>query len=113
MRKWILSTAALIAVSAPAAGWVWADTQPSQAAENTVVINETEFIPADITVSPGTTITWQNGGKYPHSAKAEDASFDSGYIAPGGQASVAFPNAGDFAYYCEPHPYKKGVVHVR
>ena len=113
MRKWIVSVVTLIAAMALAGGAVWSAILPSEAAEPSVEVNENEFVPAEITVAPGGTVTWRNTGKAPHSAKSDNGSFDSGYIVPGGEAQVTFPNPGDFTYHCEPHPWKKGVVHVR
>ena len=113
MRKWIVSIVAMTAALGVTAGAVWSGSLPSAAQENSVEVNEKEFLPAEITVAPGGTVVWRNVGKAPHSAKSDDGSFDTGYIVPGSQAEVTFANPGDFTYYCEPHPGKKGVVHVR
>jgi plastocyanin len=114
MRKWILSTAVLVAVLGPATGAVWIETQPSQAAESKVTVDDEKFAPADITVPAGTTITVQNiSQNAPHSAKAEDGSFDTGYIMPGATGQVTMSKAGEFKYFCEPHPWKKGTIKVQ
>ena len=114
MRKLILSIAALIAVAGPATALVWTDAEPSQAADGAVTVNDEKFEPADITVAPGTKVTFQNTSQNaPHSAKAEDGSFDTGYIMPGATGEVTMPNAGEFQYFCEPHPWKKGTIKVQ
>jgi plastocyanin len=114
MRKLILSIVALIAVLGPATGAVWIDTQPSQAAESKVTVDDEKFEPADITVPSGTTITVQNTSQNaPHSAKAQDGSFDTGYIMPGATGQVTMSKAGEFQYFCEPHPWKTGTIKVQ
>jgi len=104
---------ALIAVVGSATGVMWADLTPARAADGAVQVNDEAFTPPEITVAPGTTVTWQNTGTAPHSAKGKDGSFDTGYVMPGAQGQFTFSSPGDFAYFCEPHPYKTGVVHVK
>ena len=77
------------------------------------------FVPKEITVSPGTTVTWTNddttihtvveGG--PQSGDATPA-FDSSIIAPGATWDNAFDTAGEFNYYCNLHPFMTGKVTV-
>ena len=114
MRKWIWALAVLVAVVLPTGGAIW-HAQPSKAADNIVKVDSEKFDHAEITVTPGGTITWQNTDQNGvHTAKAEDGSFDTGYIHPGGNSKpVSFAKAGDFKYYCELHTYKRGVVHVK
>jgi plastocyanin len=107
MRKWILSIVAVVAVLGPG-------MSPTQAADSKVTVSDEKFEPADITVPAGTTITVQNvSQKAPHSAKAEDGSFDTGYITPGASGQITLSKAGEFTYFCEPHPYKKGTIKVQ
>ena len=114
MRKWILSIVALIAVLGPATGVVWFDTEPSQAAESKATVNDEKFEPAAMTVPVGTTITWQNTSQNaPHSAKAQDGSFDTGYIMPGATGQATMSKAGEIKYFCEPHPQKTGTIKVQ
>ena len=120
MRRWMASIAASLAVLAPTAGAILADARPSHAAGNTVEVDDSDrdpnnwkYVPADLTVPPGTTVTWHNGGQYSHTVKANDGSFDSGYIVPGAQWQHTFDKPGEYPYHCEPHPWKKGVVHVK
>lgn len=72
------------------------------------------FQPADITVSAGETVTWNNSGAAPHTVTAEDRSFDAGTIPAGGSAAVTFPAAGAYAYFCAIHPdAMRGTVTVQ
>lgn len=108
MRKFILSSiVALVAVLGPGMA-------STQAADSKVTVDDEKFAPADITVPAGTTITVQNVSQNaPHSAKAEDGSFDTGYIMPGATGQITMSKAGEFQYFCEPHPYKKGTIKVQ
>jgi hypothetical protein len=71
-----------------------------------------KFDPADITVPAGSTVTWKNTGQQPHTITADDGSFTSDYVSPGGTWQHTFATAGTYAYHCTPHPWMKAVVHV-
>jgi plastocyanin len=71
----------------------------------TVAVADFSFTPASITVDVGDTVTWTNSGPdEPHTATANDGSFDTGEIAVGASASHTFDQAGTFAYVCSIHP---------
>jgi plastocyanin len=70
------------------------------------------FSPASVTVAVGDTVTWHNSGKEPHTATADDGSFDTGTINSGGSGSHTFDSAGTFSYICTIHPNMKGTVRV-
>jgi plastocyanin len=70
------------------------------------------FSPASVTVAVGDTVTWHNSGKEPHTATADDGSFDTGTINSGGSGSHTFNSAGTFSYICTIHPNMKGTVRV-
>lgn len=71
-----------------------------------------KFEPADITVAAGSTVAWHNSGEQPHTVTADDGSFDSDNVSPGGDFERTFATAGTFSYKCTPHPWMKAVVHV-
>ena len=71
-----------------------------------------KFEPASITVHVGDTITWTNNGQQPHTATANNGSFNTGTIKPGSSASHSFTQAGTFAYICSIHPFMHGTVVV-
>jgi len=70
------------------------------------------FSPASVSVAVGDTVTWHNSGQQPHTATADDGSFDTGTIQPGGSGSHTFNTAGTFSYICTIHPNMKGTVRV-
>ena len=80
----------------------------------TVSIQDFFFSPANITVQPGTSVTWVNNGQAPHTVTATDpaGAFDSGTLQPGESFSFTFKQPGTYAYYCTIHPFIKGTVTV-
>ena len=71
------------------------------------------WVPEQVTVKAGDTVTWDmTGAQVSHTATADDSSWDSGYINPGAKWTYKFTKVGDVPYHCTPHPWKKGVIHV-
>jgi LPXTG-motif cell wall-anchored protein len=83
------------------------------AASGSVAIADFNFSPATITIDVGDTVTWNNNGPTPHSATANDGSFDTGILKKGQSGSHTFNQAGSFSYFCQPHPYMKATVVVQ
>lgn len=77
-----------------------------------VTIVDFQFNPGTITVHTGDTITWTNTGAQPHTATANDHSFDTGVLKKGESASHTFSTPGTFSYICTIHPFMKGTVTV-
>jgi uncharacterized cupredoxin-like copper-binding protein len=63
------------------------------------------FEPANITVEPGTTVTWVQSGDNPHTTTSYDGMWDSGMIEGGtdGTFSFTFEEPGTYDYFCIPH----------
>ncbi len=101
MAKRLLRLTALCLVAllvfAPAA---WAQGQ-----EVTVRMEDNFFSPAEITVEPGTTVTWVQSGSNPHTTTSYDGLWDSGIIEGGtdGSFSFTFDEPGTYEYFCIPH----------
>jgi plastocyanin len=89
-----------------------ADTGGGGAGASDVAIAGFAFVPADISVSAGTTVTWTNNDSAPHTVTLDDGSADSGNMAQGSTFSLAFDTAGTFAYYCAIHASMTGTVTV-
>ena len=86
---------------------------PAAAADQTVTIASLQFQPATVTVEVGDTVTWSNQDGVPHTATADDGSFDTGTISGGASASQTFTTAGSIPYHCEVHPSMTGTVVVQ
>jgi len=115
-RPWQLAFIACIALVAAA---IPAATM-AQDADFTVNIIEPSasdptswgFDTPSLSASAGQTIMWTNTGTQAHTITADDNSFDSGSIDPGGTFSFSPTAAGTFAYHCTPHPWMKGTITV-
>jgi plastocyanin len=57
-------------------------------------------------------VIWQNEDFAPHTATADDGSFDTGVIEEGKLGSATFKEPGTFTYFCEIHPTMHGTVEV-
>ena len=81
-------------------------------ASTSVTMGDYFFSAATVTVNVGDTVTWHNTGQAPHTATADDGSFDTGTINTGGSGSHTFNSPGTFSYICTIHPNMKGTVRV-
>jgi plastocyanin len=82
--------------------------------ENHVVeITNFAFAPAKLTIKPGDTITFINKDPVKHTATAGNKSFDTGLIGQDEEVQIAFDKAGEFSYYCAPHPAMRGSIIVK
>lgn len=77
-----------------------------------VDIIEFTYQPDPVTVQVDGKVIWQNQDTAPHTATADDGSFDTGTIEKGKIGSATFKEAGTFTYFCEIHPEMQGTVEV-
>jgi FtsP/CotA-like multicopper oxidase with cupredoxin domain len=82
----------------------------------TVSIQDFFFDPDQLTVAPGTTVTWVNEGEAPHTVTSTDGKeLDSATLQPGDTYSFTFEegDAGEtYAYQCTIHPEMTASVTV-
>lgn len=93
------------------------EAEQDEAGQAEVVMQSTTFQPQQLTVQPGTTVTWTNEDGFAHtvtSGTRDDptAQFDSGEIDSGGTFSFTFEEAGSYDYFCTLHPGMSGQVVV-
>ena len=76
------------------------------------------YIPAQVTVGVGETVTWSNDDTAAHTVSSgtiegdPDGLFDSGLFAAGTTFSYTFEQEGTFDYFCIVHPWMVGSVTV-
>jgi len=76
------------------------------------------YLPADITISTGDTVQWDNVDTAAHTvsggspADGPSGVFDSSLLMAGGDYSFTFDNAGNYDYFCMVHPWMVGSVTV-
>jgi plastocyanin len=86
---------------------------PSSAAERGVSMPSRDFVPPRLEVLVGDTVKWTNSDTEDHDVAADDGSFSSGRVAPGGAYSVTFTRPGKFTHICLLHPRRmKGEIEV-
>lgn len=78
----------------------------------TVHIRDFGFTPAEIRITAGESVRWDNDDPVAHSVTAADEAFDSGLIQPGEGYLRRFDTVGRYPYHCTPHPQMRGVVVV-
>jgi plastocyanin len=92
------------------------ESEPAPSGEATksekVDIVEFTYQPDPVVVQAGGKVIWQNQDAAPHTATADDGSFDTGTIEKGKIGSETFKEAGTFTYFCEIHPTMHGTVEV-
>lgn len=78
----------------------------------TVAIENFTFSPAEVTVAPGTTVTWINHDDIPHVVADTAKSFRSKVLDTDDSYSFTFSSTGSFDYFCSLHPHMTGKVVV-
>ena len=76
------------------------------------------FVPSDITISVGDTVTWSNDDTAAHTvtsgipSEGPDGIFDSSLFMAGTTFEHTFDEAGKYDYFCMVHPWMTGTVQV-
>ena len=78
----------------------------------TVEIRDFAFNPPELTVQPGTVVTWTNGDSVAHTVQADDGSFASSELDTGATFSFTFNEPGTFPYICGIHTSMHGTIVV-
>lgn len=86
--------------------------EEAAAVSNEIEISGFAFVPATITVTVGTTVTWTNLDSVAHTVTSETDLFDSGNLARNATFSYSFADRGTFSYFCAIHPYMRAKVIV-
>jgi plastocyanin len=77
-----------------------------------VEIVDFAYDPDPVTIEEGGKVIWINRDSAPHTATADDGSFDTGDLEEGKLKSETFKEPGEYTYFCEIHPTMHGVVEV-
>lgn len=88
-------------------------TTTTPTAGASVSIIDDSFNPVSTTVLSGQTVVWTNNDTDAHTVTADDGSFDSGIIPPGGTFNYTFTNPGMVNYHCSIHPDMLGSIDVQ
>jgi len=107
-----LNKAPGVSANRPAPG-APANGEPPAKGEVQIVIKDFAFTPADVTVAPGTKVTWVNKDDAPHTATSVDKKFNSGGLDTDDKFSFVFNDKGDYQYICTLHPQMKATIKVK
>jgi plastocyanin len=80
-------------------------------AEKVEIVNAA-YEPDPVRIQAGGKVIWLNQDSTPHTATADDGSFDTGTIEEGKLKSETFKQPGTFEYHCTIHPSMHGTVEV-
>lgn len=87
-----------------------AGARPARAATHQVTIKGFAFEPNSLNVAVGDTIVFTNEDGAPHTATADDGSFDTGRLNRGKSGEITVGAAGTHSYFCKFHPNMKGSI---
>ncbi|CAN5617856.1 hypothetical protein BH20ACT2_BH20ACT2_17430 [soil metagenome] len=91
------------------------DAGAAPAGGEAVAIIDFAYEPAELTVAPGTSVTFTNEDDSAHTVESDDdapAEFDSENLEQGDTFEQTFDEAGEYPYFCGIHNYMKGTVIV-
>jgi plastocyanin len=78
-----------------------------------IVIHNFMFMPPNLTVKPGATITVTNEDSVAHTLTSKSNAFDTGDIQPGKTVTLTAPTKpGSYPYYCMIHQYMTATLTV-
>ena len=78
----------------------------------TVAIQKFAYVPPNLSVTSGTTVTWTNEDPDQHTVSADDGAFDSSAFGQGQTFQFTAGAPGTYTYFCRIHPFMKGTLTV-
>ncbi len=107
MKRALLLLIAVLAV---------ADVAPAASAQKTatmtVSITSTGFVPEDVRIQPGDTVTWKNTDNERHQVVSDTGLFQSSLLAPGQTYSRTFEVESSYSYHDGTKTSSTGTVNV-
>lgn len=94
------------------------DEKPTDVSPSLVYIKNTALHPDTLTVTAGTTVTWENRDEIVHhlvsgETNIPDGLFEIGPFFKGGTFSFTFDQPGIYGYFCLIHAQVKGAIIVQ
>jgi plastocyanin len=77
------------------------------------------YLPLNLEIHTGTTVTWANEDTVPHTIQSQDefgkvmALFNSASLITGDRFEFTFEEEGVYNYFCSFHPWRVGIVTVK
>jgi PQQ-dependent dehydrogenase (methanol/ethanol family) len=76
-------------------------------------LDEYAYGPRRAVVPVGSEVTFVNDGSMDHTATDQGGTWDTGMLKPGERKTIRFDKAGEFIYFCLPHPWMLGQLIVQ
>lgn len=89
-----------------------ATAETASAGDVEVAIQDFKYVPAETAVEAGSTVNWTNEDGAPHTATADNGSFDTGDLREGDSGKVTLREPGEYEYFCEFHKFMRGRITV-
>lgn len=86
---------------------------PARAADAMVVMKNFDYSPMELTVTPGTIVTWKNLDGEPHTVASLDGAFHSPALDQGDTYQFKFDKPGVYKYICSIHPRMMATIIVK
>jgi plastocyanin len=88
-------------------------TAEQPAPDQAETIDNFAFLPPEVVILAGTTVTWTNAQlDVAHTSTSDTGVWDSRVLNTGDAFSFSFDAEGEFPYHCTIHPFMRGVVRV-
>jgi plastocyanin len=91
---------------------VLAGMSAATAADTTVTIKNFNFA-MDVSVTPGSTVTWKNLDGEPHTVASADGLFRSPALDQNDSFSFKFDKPAVYKYICSIHPQMRAIITVK
>jgi len=82
-------------------------------ATNEVNIDNFMFTAMELTIAPGTQVTWVNKDDVPHTVVSVEHKFKSKALDTDEMFSFTFQDPGTYEYFCSVHPKMTGKIIVK
>ena len=114
----LIMTAFVVIIASPDAFAETEVTIPNEASEPSCAESGSCFLPSEVTIGVGDSVTWHNDSSVAHTVTSgnpqdgPDGLFDTGLFLGGDTFSHTFTEAGEYQYFCSIHPWMTGTVIV-
>jgi plastocyanin len=112
MRSVRISLVGVVVLALSSLAIAFAPLEQLRGATVEVNIQNSAFVPQNLTVPLGTTVRWTNRDGLAHTVTSTAGVFDSGNMSRGATFTHTFNALGEFSYICAIHPAMTGKITV-
>lgn len=87
--------------------------EPPHPSHLKVSIANFAFVPQDLSIAPGDSVTWSNDDGSPHAVTFSENPGDAKTLFPGETYTRVFNAPGSYGYFCSFHTFMTGRITVR